>query len=165
MISKRAYELFRIQVSPKAIAETSSAVPSTVPATVASPALIPCAAPVAMTSVTIGPGVMTRTKVITRKAANSSGFMGGAPRCQRGVSQVSTSLTCSSVLAIAKQISAPQSCDPVRNPNHQAAEKKHIGGTGRYDCPHHARLLVEMLEVSLRTGAEIAYVGPMTKLL
>ena len=43
--------------------------------TVVSAARVPSRAPVAMTSVTIGPGVMTRTAVITRKAANSSQFM------------------------------------------------------------------------------------------
>jgi len=49
--------------------------PSVVPATVVSAARIPWPAPVAITKVTIGPGVMMRTVVITRKAANSSQFM------------------------------------------------------------------------------------------
>jgi len=57
------------------MAASRTALPSVVPATVVSAARVPSRAPVAMTSVTIGPGVMTRTAVITRKAANSSQFM------------------------------------------------------------------------------------------
>src|SRR5215472_16359718 len=57
------------------MAASSSALPSVVPTTVVSAARVPSRAPVAMTSVTIGPGVMTRTAVIARKAANSSQFM------------------------------------------------------------------------------------------
>ena len=54
----------------------SSALPVVVPATVTSAARTPWLAPVAITSVTIGPGVTTRIIVISRKAANSSQFIG-----------------------------------------------------------------------------------------
>src|SRR5262245_61784302 len=63
------------QLNPNAMAASRTALPSVVPTTVVSAARVPSRAPVAMTSVTIGPGVMTRTAVITRKAANSSQFM------------------------------------------------------------------------------------------
>ena len=65
----------RTQLKPSAIAASRTALPSVVPATVVSAAWIPWLAPVAMTNVTIGPGVMTRTAVISKKAANSSQFM------------------------------------------------------------------------------------------
>src|SRR5262245_63494931 len=57
------------------MAASRTALPSVVPTTVVSAARVPSRAPVAMTSVTIGPGVTTRTAVITRKAAKSSQFM------------------------------------------------------------------------------------------
>ncbi len=58
------------------MAVSIAALPSVVPATVISAARTPCLAPVAITSVTIGPGVMINTKVMTRKAANKSQFIG-----------------------------------------------------------------------------------------
>src|SRR3954468_19358778 len=63
------------QLKPKAMAASKTALPRVVPTTVMSAARVPSRAPVAMTSVTIGPGVMTRTAVIRRKAANRSQFM------------------------------------------------------------------------------------------
>src|SRR5882724_146201 len=57
------------------MAASRTALPSVVPMTVVSAARVPSRAPVAMTSVTIGPGVSTITAVINRKAANSSQFM------------------------------------------------------------------------------------------
>ena len=63
------------QLNPKAMAASRMALPSVVPATVVRAARIPWLAPVAITRVTIGPGVMTRTAVISRKAVNSSQFM------------------------------------------------------------------------------------------
>ena len=47
---------------------SSAALPIVVPITVISAARIPRVAPVAITRVTIGPGTMTRTNVISRKA-------------------------------------------------------------------------------------------------
>ena len=56
-----------------------NALPIVVPATVMSAARMPWLAPVAITSVTIGPGVTTRIMVISRKAANSSQFIIAPP--------------------------------------------------------------------------------------
>ena len=67
------------------MAAISSALPSVVPATVISAARTPWLAPVAITSVTIGPGVTTRIIVITRKAANSSQFIDTSPATPIGV--------------------------------------------------------------------------------
>lgn len=47
---------------------SNAALPSVVPITVISAARVPRVAPVAITSVTIGPGTTTRTKVMSRKA-------------------------------------------------------------------------------------------------
>jgi hypothetical protein len=69
------------QVRPNAIAVSRSARPSVVPATVVSAARTPCVAPVAMTRVTIGPGVTKSTMAIRTKAANSSAFMGATSWC------------------------------------------------------------------------------------
>jgi hypothetical protein len=49
--------------------------PVVAPATVVSAARVPCLAPVAMMSVTIGPGVRNSTTVISRKAENRCQFM------------------------------------------------------------------------------------------
>ena len=51
-----------------AMQASSAALPSVVPITVISAARVPRVAPVAITSVTIGPGTITRTKVMRRKA-------------------------------------------------------------------------------------------------
>ena len=48
------------------------ALPMVAPATVVSAVRTPCVAPVAMISVTIGPGVMIRTMVIRTNAVKSS---------------------------------------------------------------------------------------------
>src|SRR5215211_7704516 len=124
MISKRAYELFRIQVSPKAIAETSSAVPSTVLATVASPCLDPLRR---------AGGDDQRYDRPRRNGEDEGDHQEGGEQLWvhgRRSEMSAWSLTsldfpwlALSVLAIAKQISAPQSCDPVRNPKRQAGEK------------------------------------------
>lgn len=47
---------------------SSAAFPSVVPITVISAARVPRVAAVAITKVTIGPGTMTRTNVMSRKA-------------------------------------------------------------------------------------------------
>src|ERR1035437_4127785 len=75
MTSNRISALASTQERPRAIAASSSALPSVVPTTVASAGRTPRVAPVAMTSVTIGPGVMTRTNVISRNAAKSCKFI------------------------------------------------------------------------------------------
>src|ERR1039458_9270910 len=75
MTSNRISALASTQDSPSAIAVSSSALPSVVPTTVASAGRTPRVAPVATTSVTIGPGVTTRTRVMSRKAAKSCGFI------------------------------------------------------------------------------------------
>ena len=67
--------LLTTQLRPNAMAASRMALPNVVPATVVSPAPMPSLAPVAMTNVTIGPGVTTRTTVMRKKAANSSQFM------------------------------------------------------------------------------------------
>jgi hypothetical protein len=75
MTSNSMPMLLTTQLRPNAMAASSMALPSVVPATVVSPAPMPSLAPVAMTKVTIGPGVTTRTTVMRKKAANSSQFM------------------------------------------------------------------------------------------
>jgi len=73
------------QLKPQAIPVSRTAVPSVVPATTVSAARMPRLAPVAMTNVTIGPGTMIKTAVITKKAANSSQFMRRLNPCNLGV--------------------------------------------------------------------------------
>src|SRR5688500_12521394 len=55
----------------------------TVPPTVTSAGRTPRVAPVAITRVTIGPGVITSTKVMRRKVAKSSRFSMAGPALQR----------------------------------------------------------------------------------
>src|SRR6185503_12133807 len=64
-----------MKFSPSAIALSSTALPADVPATVTSPARTPWRAPVAITRVTIGPGVRISTVVINRNAVNDCQFM------------------------------------------------------------------------------------------
>src|SRR5271166_5146703 len=71
--------LWRTQLRPRAIAASSRALPLDVPATVTRPARAPRRAPVAITRVTIGPGVSTRTVVIRRKVVNSCQFIARLP--------------------------------------------------------------------------------------
>ena len=66
MTSNRTSALASTQESPRAIAVSSSALPSVVPTTVASAGRMSRVAPVVTTRVTIGPCATTRTKVISR---------------------------------------------------------------------------------------------------
>src|SRR5262245_29882627 len=80
-ISNSTAAYLTTKLRPNAMAATRMALPSVVPMTVMSAARMPWLAPVAMTSVTIGPGVITMIDVISRNAANSSQFISTSACC------------------------------------------------------------------------------------
>jgi len=82
-ISNSMAAFLTTQLKPKAMAASKTALPRVVPTTAVSAARVPSRAPVAMTRVTIGPGVITRTAVMRRNAANRSQFI-SPPGCARG---------------------------------------------------------------------------------